>query len=70
MCFFLNIFLNGFVLGLFINFLFFNVSLIDFAKYLLENKRKTDDMVINLIQIFRQMVFHNYFPMHDKLVYV
>ncbi|CAF0720089.1 unnamed protein product [Brachionus calyciflorus] len=36
-------------------------------EFLLDNKRKTDDMVINLIQIFRQMVFHNYFPMHDKL---
>lgn len=36
--------------------------------YLLEYQNKSEDMLTNLIQIFRQMVFHNYFPMHDKMV--
>jgi hypothetical protein len=39
------------------------------AGYLLEHPSKSEDMFVNLIQIFRQMVFHNYFPMHDKLVF-
>lgn len=36
--------------------------------YLMEYQPKLEDMQINLIQIFRQMVFHNYFQMHDKVV--
>lgn len=38
------------------------------ATHLIEYKEKTDDMHVNLIQIFRQMVFHKYFPMHDRVV--
>lgn len=45
------------------------IRLIKHANYLLQYQTKCDDMCINLIQIFRQMVFHNYFPMHDKVVF-
>ena len=34
--------------------------LINHAKYLLTKQAKSDDMFINLIQIFRQMIFHDY----------
>jgi hypothetical protein len=38
--------------------------------YLLEYQMKSEDMYTNLIQIFRQMVFHNSFLMHDRMVLV
>ncbi len=41
-------------------------KLINHTKYLLKNQLKSDDMCINLIQIFRQMVYYNYYPIIDK----
>jgi hypothetical protein len=42
--------------------------MIDHAKYLMQNQPKNDEICINIIQILRQMVFHNYVPIYDKVV--
>ena len=42
--------------------------MIDHAKYLMQSQPKNDEICINIIQILRQMVFHNYVPIYDKVV--
>lgn len=43
-------------------------KLVQHTKYLLENQSKTDNMFINLIQIFRQMIFHDYYPAENLII--
>jgi inositol 1,4,5-triphosphate receptor type 1 len=45
----------------------FIAKLINHTKYLLKNQLKADEMCINLIQIFRQMVYYNYYPVNNKI---